>query len=119
MFERVLNTPHYTSAIITLIHSHDYGFFLYPLKTSENLFSNVFKGCRKKPVALNELKRMKLLTISLLFEKNIEPPTLNQVENYPCICYCIWLALSAITISTSKDRASSIFISHLLNQSSK
>ena len=31
-------------------------FFLYPLKTSENLwFSHVFRGCRKRPVAWNEL----------------------------------------------------------------
>ena len=33
-----------------------YGLFLYPLKTLENQrFSDVFRGCRKRPVAWNEL----------------------------------------------------------------
>ena len=36
---------------------HATGLFLYPLKTSENQrFSDVFRGYRKRPMALNELK---------------------------------------------------------------
>ena len=37
--------------------SYHYHLFLYPLKSSENQkFSNVFRGCRKRPVPWNELR---------------------------------------------------------------
>ena len=36
---------------------HATGFFLYPLKSSENLwFSDVFRGCRKRPMEWNGIK---------------------------------------------------------------
>ena len=41
---------------INIMPFHAIGFFLYPLKTSENLwFSNVFKGYRNKPIERNGL----------------------------------------------------------------
>ena len=41
------------------------GLFLYPLKTSETLwFSDIFRGCRNRPVARNGLMRARQFLVS-------------------------------------------------------
>ena len=57
--------------------------FLYPLKTSENLwFSGVFRGYKKKPVALNGLTGSVLLTPLVIPEKSSLNEQLSLNEHF-------------------------------------
>ena len=45
------------SGHLTVDPLHATDLFLYPLKTDNHRFSDVFRGCRKRTVALNGLMR--------------------------------------------------------------